>query len=141
MTPVNALRWLAVVPAALAGWYLALASGILLHSLATSLCPDALLVSGMCTAGWFEWLEQGIFAFTAALAAFLVVWLAVLCCPSTGPGTKARVAAIAFALGALVAIVFAAKLHIWLAPLAALISGLVTLRWLRGRHCEHQQRN
>ena len=139
MTPVTTLRWLAVLPAALAGWYLALASGILLHSLATSLCPEDMLVSGMCTASWFEWLEQGIFAFTAALAAFLVVWLATLCCPSACPGAKARVAAIAFILGALVAIVFATTLHIWLAPLSALISGLVTLRWLRGRHREHWQ--
>ena len=123
------IRWLAVLPASLAGWYLALAGGIVLHSLATSLCPQALMVSGMCTANWFPWLEELIFAITAALAAFLVVWLATLCCPAG----KARVASIAFVLGALVAILFAAELHIWLPPLAALVSGLLTLRWLRRR--------
>ena len=129
---LRVLRWLAVVPAALAGWYLAFAGGIMLHSLATSLCPEPLLVSGMCTASWFPWLEEVIFAITAALAAFLVVWLATACCPIA----KARVATIAFVLGALVAIVFAAELHIWLAPLAALVSGLLTLRWLRRCHCD-----
>lgn len=126
------LRWLAVLPAALAGWYLALAGGIVLHSLATSLCPQDLLVSGMCTANWFPWLEQLIFAFTAALAAFLVVWLATLCCPAN----KAGVATLAFVCGALITLLLAVQLEIWLAPLAALASGLLTLRWLRRRHCD-----
>lgn len=76
------VRWLAVVPAAYLGWWAALIFGIMLLNLAESFCPPSEMISGMCVAWWFHYGEKAIFAFSAALAAFLVIVLPVLVTPS-----------------------------------------------------------
>lgn len=61
------------------------------------------MVSDMCIAGWFPYIEGVVFCFSAALAAFLVVALAVL----TAPARRSTVAWAVFALGCIAAIYMA----------------------------------
>ena len=123
---IAALRWVAVIPAALLGWYLALVIGLSLRSLATSLCPPEDLVSDACAASWFAPVEDGIFIATAALAALLVLLFSTVICPSH----KRGVAVVVFVVGTASAVLLGYALSIWLPPLAAVISGLFTLRQL-----------
>lgn len=76
------LRWLAVIPAAVLGWYIALLTGIILLDGVTSLCPAEQMISDLCGASWFRYAELAVFCFSAALAAFLVITFAVLVAPS-----------------------------------------------------------
>ena len=126
---IAALRWVAVIPAALLGWYLALVIGLSLRSLATSLCPPQDMISDACAADWFPPVEDGIFIVTAALAALLVMRLGTATCPNH----KRGVALVVFVIGAAGAMMIGYALSIWLPPLAALVSGLLTLRWLNRR--------
>lgn len=126
---VTALRWMAVIPATLLGCYLALAIGLSLRSLTTSLCPPQDLISDACTASWFAPAEDGIFILTAALAALLVMLLGTTTCPSH----KRAGAVVVFVAGAAGAVLLGYALSIWLAPMAAVVSGLLTLQRLNGR--------
>jgi len=76
------IRWLAVLPAAIAGWYLALIIGLLAYSGVEKLCPPEQMVSGACIAPWFRYATGAISALGAALAAILVITLAALAAPS-----------------------------------------------------------
>jgi hypothetical protein len=76
------MRWLAVLPAAIAGWYLALIIALLLHSGVESLCPADQIDSGMCVAPWFPYASHAISAFGAGLAAVLIITFAVLAAPA-----------------------------------------------------------
>ena len=121
---VHVLRWLLVIPAALVGWYLALVVGLLLLSLVESFCPSEAMVSGHCYAAWFQWSEEALFVLTTALAAWLVVLLPTLTCPTR----KRTVASIAYVIGAVTAIIFAVTGPIWIPAIAALLMGFLTLR-------------
>lgn len=125
------LRWLLVVPAMLAGWYLALITGLLLHALAESFCPPMKVVSGVCTAAWFRSVEEILILLTAALAATLVVLLPTLACP----GRKRAVAGITFVVGAVTAIAIGyGASSLWIPVATALFTGLLTLRRVRRRY-------
>jgi hypothetical protein len=124
------LRWLLVIPAVLVGWYLALASGLLLHSLVESFCPAEAMVSGRCYAPWFTWSEEALFVLTAGLAAWLVVLLPTLSCPTH----KRTVATVAYLCGAVTAIVFAVTGPLWIPAIAALLAGLLTMRRVYRKH-------
>lgn len=117
------------MPAALAGWYLALFIGMFLLGFAESLCPPEDMVSGACLARWFDPVQTAIIYFSASLAAFLVVlfptWMA--------PSHRNRVARSAFSVGALVAAFLAWSTLAWGEFIAAIIAGLLAVllikRW------------
>ena len=123
MRTAQLLRWVLVVPAAFAGWVLALGVGLGLHAIAQRLCPPALVVSGMCTASWFRPVEQAISIGSAALAAVLIVSFAVLSAPSH----KRRIAALAYLCGAVAAILMGVSAGAIVEAGAALVAGLATL--------------
>ena len=62
------LRWMAVF-AGYAGWVIAVMVGLLLVSAATKLCPHEQMISGACTAPWFDKASTAIFCLSAAAAA------------------------------------------------------------------------
>lgn len=70
------LGWCGIALVAYLGFLLALVIGMILHSVASAFCPEADVVSGMCTAPWFSWVELGITLAAATLAGALVVLFA-----------------------------------------------------------------
>lgn len=121
--PPNLWRWIGVLPAALAGWLLGLATGLFLYGRLASLCPADQMVSGLCGASWYPLASQAVVCFGAALAAFLVVLLPSLVAPSH----RITVAWVAFVSGAILAAVLA-----WLAAspaelASALAAGLLAV--------------
>jgi hypothetical protein len=120
------LRWAALLPATLMAWYAAFITGLLLLSAVDSLCPSHQQVSGMCVAPWYPWVSQGVFCFSAAMAAACVVVSAWL----VAPGKKSATAWVAFAVGSLVAIGLGWSLRAWLELGASLIGGAFTTRLL-----------
>ena len=79
---VQWLRWLAVIPAAFAGWLLAFVAVAGVHRLLLVLCPVESIVSGTCEADWFRSAESILMFCFSALAAVLVVVLPTLIAPS-----------------------------------------------------------
>src|SRR5919197_1567545 len=94
------MRWLALLPASVAGWFLALFIGLIVHSAVESLCPRAQMESGMCVAPWFPHASAAVSAFGAGLAAVLVMTFAVL----AAPAHRIVVARTAFVAGFFVAV-------------------------------------
>ena len=52
---------MAVVFAGYAGWVIAVMVGLLLVSAASKLCPHEQMISGACTAPWFDKASTAIF--------------------------------------------------------------------------------
>lgn len=121
MTP--ALRWFAVLPAALAGWFLALALGLAAHSLGFAFCPADEIVSGACVAPWFGTFESTLQIVFAGLAGALVVFLAA----AAAPRNRSIVAWCALAAGACVAVYFAVRTAAIAEFFAAVASGLTVV--------------
>ena len=119
----KALRWAALVPAAIIGWHAAFLGGLMLLDAAKHLCPAESLVSGFCVAPWFRHLETAITCASVAVAAFLVVVLPTW----VAPVRKMAVAGVAFAAGLAVAIIFAVQLSAWAEFASAVLGGAVGL--------------
>jgi hypothetical protein len=119
----RALRWFLVVPAAVAGWLLALLVGLLLHGLADRLCPAQMMVSGGCIAPWHAPVVEAIVCVCAGLAAVLVILLPVL----VAPGRRPVVAWVAFVGGMVFALYGLMQTAAWLAFACAAASGTATL--------------
>ena len=128
---VTQIRWLAVLPAAVAGWFLALIIGLIVHSGIESLCPRNQMDSGMCVAPWFPYASDAVSAFGAGLAAVLVISLAVLAAPTH----RIVVTRTAFVGGLLVAIYMLWQTSAIVEFVAAVSCGLLTVyvlqRYLR----------
>lgn len=120
---ITLLRWIAVVPAALLGWYMAFLAGLALLSAATNLCPAESMVSGACVAPWFRYAEALIFCVSVALAAFLVVVLPVL----VAPRWRSTVAWVAFVAGLMVAVYFVVYTAALLEFVSAVVAGLLSV--------------
>ena len=121
------LRWIALLPVAVAGWYLAMVLGMMTLGLVDQFCPEGLMVSGQCTAGWYDWVQGAIFYLFIALSAVLVVLLAAL----IAPAHRRRVAWVAFLLGAAMAVLMALLTPSFVDLLAALVAGLATALWVQ----------
>ena len=117
------LRWLSVIPAAVVGWFIALAFGLFLLHVLDSMCPPEQIVSGMCTAPWYDTGFEVAVVIGASLAAFLVVVLASI----TAPTHRILVSRLAFAGGAAYALYGAFVTHSYAALAFALASGLVAV--------------
>jgi hypothetical protein len=117
------LRWVAVIPAAIAGWPLAFAITASLHRMAFALCPSAMIVSGACTAPWFQVVEFGLSCIFASLAAILIVALPTL----IAPGKRRVVAWSAFGVGSLFALYIGIRAEAIAQLVVALIAGFLSV--------------
>jgi len=131
---LRTIRWALVLLLAPLGYVAAVLLAILLTQLLVRLCPQHLLVSGMCTASWYTTAEVAAFAFATAVGAALWVVLPSL----VAPAHRSRVAWVAFVLGAAYATWFMSQVGMGFAvPFAcAVVSGAVAavLVWSRYRH-------
>lgn len=89
------LRWLLVIPMAIAAWFVAFIGSIQLIDVIYYFCPIEHQVSGMCTHAAYDAAESALLVFGAALAAVLVILAATI----TAPSHKAKVAAATLILG------------------------------------------
>ena len=94
------LRWIAVVPAAVAGWWLVVVVAITLHGLVFSFCAPEDVVSGACVAPWFSQFESALLYFAVALSATLVVLVPTI----MAPAHRRLIAWVAYLVGAIVAL-------------------------------------
>ena len=92
------VRWLAIVPTAMLVWWGMLLFGVFLDTLAVRYCPSDALISGFCTATWFQPLERGIIVGCAGLTGFLIVF----CASAVAPAQRRLVAWAMFLAGLLV---------------------------------------
>jgi hypothetical protein len=122
------IRWVLVLPAALAAWYAALFISIALYEGVEALCPFGQVVSGQCVAPWFVDASDAFIAFGAALAAALVV----SACTFVAPTHRRHVAIATFVVGAVVAIMMGWATFV-AATITAIISGAVVLVFLLWR--------
>jgi hypothetical protein len=120
------LRWLLLIPCAWAAWHVALATGIAVHSTLEALCAPEQMISGMCTAPWFQYAERVVFCASAGLAAALILITSTLIAPSH----RARVAAITLAAGSLVALVMGILAMAYAELITAIVVGALTTTWL-----------
>jgi len=93
------LRWLLIVPMAVAGWFIAFAAGIQLLGLVDYFCPADLQVSGTCQHPAANLFEDFLLVAAAAASAVLVLVSATM----TAPSYKPQVAAATLILGLAVA--------------------------------------
>jgi hypothetical protein len=124
------LRWFMVIPAAIIGWWLAIVTGIVLVSIPDNFCPPEDVMSGFCTAPWYEPVVSGIMIYTASLSAVLALVFSVL----TAPGKRDLVATGVFVAGCLCAVYFAFWIAAWAECAGAIVFGLVTLIFLSKRY-------
>jgi hypothetical protein len=120
---VTWLRWIAVAPAGVAGWYIAFLVGLGILDGATRLCPAESMVSGACVAPWFPFISKVIFCVSTALAAILVVLLPAL----VAPGHRFAVACVAFGVGVLFASYFVLYTDAVAEFVSAVAAGLLTV--------------
>jgi MFS family permease len=125
----HALRWILILPAAVAAWYAALLLGIALYQGVEALCPPDQVESGHCFAPWFLTVSNALIAFGAALAAVLVM----IACTLLAPAHKRQVAMATFALGTLAAVAMGWN-HAIAPMIAAIMAGAIVLAILLRRY-------
>jgi hypothetical protein len=117
------LRWIAVIPAGILGWYIAFLAGLALLTGARGLCAAESMVSGACIAPWFRYAEAAIICVSVALAASLVVVLPAF----VAPRWRLAVAWVAFVAGLMVAVYFVAATAAVLEFVSAVLAGLLSV--------------
>jgi hypothetical protein len=123
------IRWLLIVPASVAAWYLALVVGIMLLAAVSGLCPPDQLVSGACTAPWYQTASLAVLCFGAGLAATLILIVSTLLAP-----THKRQAAVAtYIIGAAVACMMGIAATEYAAMASAIVVGAAILALLLRR--------
>jgi hypothetical protein len=125
----QSIRWILILPAAIAAWYVALFIGIGLYQGIEALCPASQVVSGHCFAPWFRPVSDGLIAFGAALAAVLVM----LACTLLAPTHRRQVAIATFAVGTVVAVFMGVGASAYAAMVSAVVAGAVVLATLLRR--------
>ena len=132
----SAIRWLLLVPSAVAAWYVAFFVSFLLHEVVVGRCfgSDA-PPPEYCQAAWFprEFLHDALVFFGVGLSAVVVVLVAAVVAPSH----KGHVAWVALAAGATLAIVAAygsgAVAEAGVAVVAGVLTAVVVSRTTFGR--------
>ena len=115
----QSFRWLLLIPACIAAWYLALIIGLWVLSVVASFCPPEFVVSGFCEADWYPTAEKVVIGFGVALSAFLVVLTAAL----VAPIQRVWASKAALAVGTVIAIFFAIGTGAYIALAAAVLAG------------------
>lgn len=125
-----ALRWLLVVPAAIAAWYVTFIVGAFTYSfIEAHLCPSQDLFSGVCTSQSIRIALDVVMHVFVALSAIAVIAAAV----TVAPSRKRKVAWVAFSIGAATALYFAVRTQYYTHFVAALAGGLGALALLNFR--------
>jgi len=127
--PFTVVRWVLVPFAAWLGWGAAVLVALELEALASYLCPKDQMVSGMCTAYWYDAVFNSIVAFGAAMAAACIVLL----CTLIAPARREQVARATYLVGAVAAVVMAVQTHDILPLTCALLAGALVWRWFDRR--------
>ena len=120
---IKTLRWLAIIPACILAWYIAMLIGLYVLSFVESLCPPDQVVSGFCQASWYPAAERIVICFGAALSAFFVVSTAA----AVAPTNRSLVSRLALGVGALVAIWMAIRTDSYFEFLSAVVAGMITV--------------
>ncbi len=121
----HVVRWILIVPSAIAAWYFALLVSALLFGFLVAPCMDS---DGpqpyFCEAAWYprQALFRGIYFFGAGLSAFLVVAVSALMAPSH----RTAVAWTAVATGAAVASVMTYGSDLFVVAVFAIACGATT---------------
>jgi hypothetical protein len=123
------LRWALVPVAAAVAWFASTVVGALLLQLATELCPESEMVSGLCGASWWPFAEAVVLCLSAATAAASIV----IACSLTAPAHRSRVAVVVFVAGAVWAAVLAIAAGEYPALASALVAGVLAVWWIRRR--------
>ena len=132
----NWIRWAAVVPSAIIAWYLAFVLSIFAVAAVGSICPSAAKVSGMCTAPWYLPVERAVTLGGIGMSAVFVVAAASWVAPSH----RRAVAWVAFALGAVVALLMGrefggdASAQVGSALIGGVVAAVLISVFLRKRH-------
>jgi hypothetical protein len=121
----RAIRWVLILPAAIAAWYAALFITIGLYQGVEAICPLGRIESGRCLAPWFLSASDAFIALGAALAAALIM----VACTLLAPTHKRHVAIATFVAGTVTAIM-AGWRDFESAVLAAIVSGAIVLATL-----------
>ena len=129
MIPIVVIRWILVPFAAWLAWGVAVLAGFELEALATYLCPENKMNSGMCTAEWYGPVLNSIFCFGAALAAALIVLL----CTLVAPASREHVARATYVVGAIAAVAMGVPAHAMLPLVCALVAGALVWPWFDRR--------
>jgi hypothetical protein len=116
------VRWLLVVPVAIAAWYLVFVAGIFAHGfLEEVLCPPDEMISGMCTNPRVRVvltvLVHAFAGFSAVAVELAVVGMA--------PSSREATTWIAFAVGAVVAVAFGFAAQTYGEAATAVIAGVI----------------
>jgi hypothetical protein len=120
------LRWSGVPLAGLAVWYGTLLLGIASVDLLDALCPPELVVSGACTASWYDPAFYSLTSFFSGLVAIGIVLVPAL----IAPAFRFHIAVLAFSTGAAFAVYFTILDHsLWAPFVAAALGGSFGL-WL-----------
>ena len=104
MRLISAIRWLLIVPSAVAAWYFAFFVSLVLHEVVVGRCLNSdAPPPEYCQASWFprEFLHDTLVFFGVGLSAVVVVMVAAVVAPSH----KRHVAWVALAAGATLAAV------------------------------------
>lgn len=96
---MRVFRWIACIPAVLAGYIAGYLTGIFIYKVGEWICPSEDIVSGMCGAPWSQSLFMVALAIGASVAASLIVTLPAMIAPSN----RLAVSGTAFVLSSLFA--------------------------------------
>ena len=129
MIPIVVIRWTLVPFAVWLAWGVSVFAAYELEALASYLCPKDQMVSGMCTAGWYDAAFDAIVCFGAAMAAALIVLL----CTLVAPASRERVARATYLIGAIAAVMMATSAHMILPLVCALVAGALVWQWFDRR--------
>ena len=128
---MNTLRWLLLVPVAIAVWYCVFVLGAFTYSFVeTHLCPPEDLISGSCTNSTIKlWLMIVVHAFVALSALAVMVITVVI-----SPRWRMPIAWLTLVVGTVVAAYLSATNHEWTLFVAAIAGGFagfaVIVYWL-----------
>jgi hypothetical protein len=122
-SPVTVLRWLLVPLTAFAVWAGTLLLGLGGITLLDALCPEDLMVSGLCTASWYRPAMAALEMFCAGTAAVAFIMLPARVAPSY----RVQVAIGCFALGAVLTALLAVAGALWAPAVVAGVAGSIAL--------------
>jgi len=126
---MRALRWALVPVTAAVTWTASLFVGALLLQVATGLCPESEMVSGLCGAWWWPYADAAVLCLSAAFAAASIV----IACSLTAPSHRARVAVVVYVIAAIWAVVLAIAGGAYLALPCAAAAGACGVWWIRAK--------
>ena len=130
MRITRAIRWLMVPVAALGAWGASLFFGLLLHDIATRLCPESQMVSGACVAPWWPYADAVVLIVAAGVAAPFIVGA----CALTAPTHRSHVALVVYVIGAVWAVILAVAGAAYAALPSACAGGALAVWWVRMRY-------